>query len=115
MIDKYSDHAANERTFLSWVRTAIAIVGFGLVVVHLGGGGADSGTTTSGKTGMPLVFLGMALVIASAVRFLMIRKLIRSSKIESVTPVLLDLALAIVLVAMISTLAGFGIHVSNVF
>ena len=29
MIHGYSDHAANERTFLAWVRTGI---GFGLVV-----------------------------------------------------------------------------------
>ena len=113
MIDKYSDHAANERTFLSWVRTAIAIVGFGMVVVHLGG--ANSADSASGKTGMPLMLLGMALVIASAVRFLMIRKLIRSSNIESATPVLLDVALAIVLVVMLAALAGFGVHVSKSF
>lgn len=28
-----SDHLANERTFLAWVRTSIAIMGFGFVVV----------------------------------------------------------------------------------
>ncbi len=32
MIRNYSDHAANERTFLAWVRTAIAMMGFGFVV-----------------------------------------------------------------------------------
>ena len=32
MIERYSDHAANERTFLAWVRTAIAIMAFGFVV-----------------------------------------------------------------------------------
>ena len=32
MIRNYSDHAANERTFLAWVRTALAFMGFGLVV-----------------------------------------------------------------------------------
>jgi putative membrane protein len=26
MINRYSDHAANERTFLAWVRTAIAVM-----------------------------------------------------------------------------------------
>jgi putative membrane protein len=29
MIRGYSDHAANERTFLAWVQTGIAIVVFG--------------------------------------------------------------------------------------
>jgi len=32
MIRGYSDHAANERTFLAWVRTAIAVMAFGFVI-----------------------------------------------------------------------------------
>ena len=32
MIRGYSDHAANERTFLAWVRTGIAVVAFGFVI-----------------------------------------------------------------------------------
>jgi uncharacterized membrane protein YidH (DUF202 family) len=32
MIKRYSDHAANERTFLVWVRTAIAVMAFGFLI-----------------------------------------------------------------------------------
>jgi uncharacterized membrane protein YidH (DUF202 family) len=32
VISGYSDHAANERTFLAWVRTGIATIAFGFVV-----------------------------------------------------------------------------------
>ncbi|HET8995258.1 MAG TPA: DUF202 domain-containing protein, partial [Acetobacteraceae bacterium] len=32
MIRNFSDHAANERTFLAWIRTAIAIMAFGFLV-----------------------------------------------------------------------------------
>ncbi len=32
MIKRYNDHAANERTFLAWVRTAIAVMAFGFVI-----------------------------------------------------------------------------------
>ncbi len=32
MIDRFSDHAANDRTFLAWVRTGIAVIAFGFVV-----------------------------------------------------------------------------------
>jgi len=32
MIKRYSDHAANERTFLAWARTAIAVMGFGFLM-----------------------------------------------------------------------------------
>ena len=33
IITNPSDHLANERTFLAWIRTSIAIMGFGFVVV----------------------------------------------------------------------------------
>jgi uncharacterized membrane protein YidH (DUF202 family) len=32
MIRGYSDHAANERTFLAWVRTGLAVIAFGFVI-----------------------------------------------------------------------------------
>lgn len=32
MIERYTDHVANERTFLAWVRTSIAIMAFGFLV-----------------------------------------------------------------------------------
>jgi putative membrane protein len=32
MIKSYSDHAANERTYLAWLRTGIAIIAFGFVL-----------------------------------------------------------------------------------
>jgi uncharacterized membrane protein YidH (DUF202 family) len=32
MIRGYSDYAANERTFLAWLRTGIAVVAFGFVI-----------------------------------------------------------------------------------
>ena len=32
MIRGYSDHAANERTFLAWVRTGIAVIAFGFII-----------------------------------------------------------------------------------
>src|SRR4029077_8652157 len=31
-VDKLRDHMANERTFLSWIRTSIGIMAFGFVV-----------------------------------------------------------------------------------
>ena len=32
MIDRYSEQAANERTFLAWLRAGIAIVAFGFLI-----------------------------------------------------------------------------------
>src|SRR6267154_1277518 len=35
MIARYTDHAANERTFLAWIRTGLAVAAFGLFLVKL--------------------------------------------------------------------------------
>ncbi|MDY0343560.1 MAG: DUF202 domain-containing protein [Lentimicrobium sp.] len=32
-IDRSREHLANERTFLAWIRTSIALMGFGFVIV----------------------------------------------------------------------------------
>jgi putative membrane protein len=32
MIENFRDHAANERTYLAWIRTAVALMGFGFVI-----------------------------------------------------------------------------------
>jgi putative membrane protein len=32
MIRNFSDHAANERTFLAWMRTGLAVIAFGFVI-----------------------------------------------------------------------------------
>ncbi len=32
MIRNFSDHAANERTFLAWTRTGLAVIAFGFVI-----------------------------------------------------------------------------------
>lgn len=33
--NRVRDHLANERTFLAWIRTAISLMGFGVVIVRL--------------------------------------------------------------------------------
>lgn len=45
MINRFQDNAANERTFLSWIRTAITIAGFGIIIEKLQG-------STDAKVGM---------------------------------------------------------------
>ena len=32
MIKSYTDHAANERTFLAWLRTGVAVIAFGFLM-----------------------------------------------------------------------------------
>ena len=86
MIERYSDHAANERTFLAWVRTAIAIMAFGFLVekfdlfVSLASRetadkqAAAHAATIGGQTlgnvaGLALILLGGATLVLAIVRF----------------------------------------------
>jgi putative membrane protein len=68
MIRNYADHAANERTFLAWVRTAVAIVGFGLAVARFGN------TVTPVWSEIGLLVSGTALVLVAYVRMLVVRR-----------------------------------------
>ena len=73
-----TDHFANERTFLAWVRTAITIMAFGFVVAKFGLllrelSGASSGAPVpapiSEGTGILLVLAGAGLLLLAFARF----------------------------------------------
>lgn len=80
-----TDHLANERTFLAWVRTAIAIMAFGFVVVKfalfvrqvsmvLGSGEALPDQRSSAAVGIFLVVLGAAVSLLAFFRYRRIEK-----------------------------------------
>jgi putative membrane protein len=66
MIKDFSDHAANERTYLAWVRTALAIAGFGVAAVKLNL--VEHGL--SAITGMVLVPVATGILVAATYRFI---------------------------------------------
>jgi putative membrane protein len=77
MIERYSDHAANERTFLAWVRTAIAIMAFGFLVekfdlfleIVAGRGVSIGGQLVGNIAGLLLIALGSATMVLAIIRF----------------------------------------------
>lgn len=84
--DHLSDHLANERTFLAWVRTAIAIMAFGFVVakftlfvrqLSLVMGSqrpANTGRGYSGMLGILLVCFGVITALLALIRYRKIKK-----------------------------------------
>ncbi|HQI02851.1 MAG TPA: DUF202 domain-containing protein [Deltaproteobacteria bacterium] len=75
-------YLAAERTFLSWVRTALALMGFGFVVARFGlflreitPSAQAHGTGFSLPIGIALIALGIIVVITSTFRY---RRYIRS-------------------------------------
>jgi len=109
MIRGYSDHAANERTFLAWVRTAITVMAFGFLVEKFDlflevaapslAGRAFSlpGHRFANLAGLAFVLLGTAMVAIAAVRFRITARNIDSEDPESGPGSRIDLALALLL------------------
>jgi|WetSurMetagenome_2_1015567.scaffolds.fasta_scaffold494390_1 putative membrane protein len=111
MIQHYTDHAANERTYLAWVRTAIAVMAFGFVVerfdvflklarASMAPHGRWLSSTLGEAAGIGLMAAGMVMVILATIRFLRTR-----SEIDDPAPRLgegsrLDLALAAMLLLL---------------
>jgi putative membrane protein len=81
MIKRYSDHAANERTFLAWVRTAIAVMAFGFVIERFDLFLQIAAPQMAGKqlaphnqwfaniAGLAFIVLGVATIVIAGIRF----------------------------------------------
>jgi putative membrane protein len=116
MIRGYSDHAANERTFLAWVRTAIAVIAFGFVIEKFNlfvlalanGNSVDAERRLqlerlSGPLGrydgLALILFGLILVVVAARRFVRTERLLDDQEAHltggSRAEVLLSAALAL--------------------
>ena len=68
------EHLANERTFLAWVRTAIALIGLGFVLARagpllVGGPNVHRVTVKLTALGVGLVTFGAVITILSAWRY----------------------------------------------
>jgi len=99
---------AAERTFLAWLRTGLALMGFGFVVARFGillrGLTASAGATpTTGLSrwfGVALMVMGTALTAASAAQHVStMRRLARGQSIGA-RPTWLGLSLAALLLAI---------------
>jgi putative membrane protein len=114
MIDKYSDHAANERTFLAWVRTGIAIIAFGFVVekfnlfVRTMAEASKSESVSrqqldrftgsfSHYDGLALIVIGMVLILISLFRFVKTGRMIDDEQSHPAGGIKVELVLAVVL------------------
>lgn len=128
MIRGYSDHAANERTFLAWVRTGIALTAFGFVIEKFdlfvltmaSVNSADPARRgllekLSGPLGrydgLVLVIVGVVLIAAAAVRFVRIGRRLDDQQDHSANGIRTELILSALLalaVASFSFYLAFG-------
>ncbi|MGB9338629.1 MAG: DUF202 domain-containing protein, partial [Polyangiales bacterium] len=61
------DHLANERTFLAWIRTALGLVGLGVLLERLGAG---NGQTIAMAAGVGFIAFGGLTLIYAVSRYL---------------------------------------------
>jgi putative membrane protein len=124
MIRSYSEHAANERTFLAWVRTAIAVIAFGFVIEKFdlfvltmaNANSPDSGRRLllqrlSGPLGrydgLALILVGLALMVVAALRFCPYGRLLDDPEMHPAAGVRAELLLSAALAVIV---AGFSAY-----
>ncbi|HET6431320.1 YidH family protein [Dyella sp.] len=120
MIPRFSDHAANERTYLAWVRTAITVMAFGFLLerfdIFLAYASHAAGTSlpklhvrASEWLGLALLVFGALLILVATLRFHRQRAAIdrdsslpyRSARMEQMLSALL-IAMAVFLVVYVA-------------
>ncbi len=113
MIKRYTDHSANERTYLAWIRTAIAIMAFGfliekfdLFVSYIGNKLGDVNNFQPSMSvelvGLGLFLVGTLIIITATFRFFIYKDAIESDKSipYSVKKTNLALSFMMVLIAL---------------
>jgi putative membrane protein len=108
MIAGYTDHAANERTFLAWVRTGIAVIAFGFLIekfnlfmlsIAEAGLGAEVhrsqlaalSESVGRYDGLVLILGGVGVVILATARFMRITRLLDDSQTHTASSVRTEL------------------------
>lgn len=93
MIKNFGDLSANERTYLAWIRTAIAVMAFGFIIekfelflnvisaeahfkAHLQSSGVIEGV------GLAMMLMSVLMMIASTVRYISLHNKILSEEIQ---------------------------------
>lgn len=114
---------ANERTFLAWIRTGIALMAFGFVVEKAGSFLEAISTEISDKqhnfvrysgiAGIILMLSGAFIIGMATVRFWSIDRAIRQGRCE--TSVVLDIIIAIAITIIAVVFIAFLVFQSSVF
>ena len=120
MINDYSDHAANERTYLAWVRTGIAVIAFGFVIEKFNvfmltiASAALGSALPRGQLehlsrgfgrydGLVLILGGVALVVLATARFVRITRMLDDPRPHDARSLRLELILSGALVLIVAS------------
>ncbi|CAJ0861606.1 hypothetical protein AMST5_01410 [freshwater sediment metagenome] len=120
MIPDYANNAANERTFLAWIRTGVAVIALGFVIerfnlflLALAAGAGESDlirlhrlASPAGRYGgIALVWAGVTLILVATARFLQTARLLEDARQHAPRATHLTL---FALSALVLAVAGFS-------
>jgi putative membrane protein len=122
MIPSYTDHSANERTFLAWIRTGLTIMALGFVIERLDLFLASLGPDAQGSAqaivrapeihglSVALVSLAIILIVGAGYRFVDINRAIDAQDVRSFKATLMPLGMALVLLCVGILLLLYLLH-----
>jgi putative membrane protein len=119
MIRNFTEHSANERTFLAWLRTGIAVIAFGFVVEKFNlfilaltsTAAAEIGRTVRTDRlagplgryeGLALMVVGIVLIAVAGVRFVRTTRLLDVDEPQEAGGVQTELIITVVLVLLVA-------------
>ena len=119
MIRNFTEQSANERTFLAWLRTGIAVIAFGFVVekfhlfmmalVSTAAAGAGRGIEAERLTGplgrydgLALMLVGVILIVIGDLRFTRNKRLINDAEPQIMADVRIERIVTIVVVLLVA-------------
>ena len=126
MIRNFTEHSANERTFLAWIRTGIAVIAFGFVVEKFNlfilaltaTAGAEVGQTIRTDRlagplgryeGLALMLVGIVLIAVAGVRFVRTTRLLDAAEPQRGGGVRTEVTITILLVLLV---AVYGLSIA---
>ena len=123
MIASNTDHAANERTFLAWIRTGLAVAAFGFFLVKLNvSADAPDGTTlhqlaevsagafaaaAARYVGLAMVVIGVTIIARSSAGFERTRRAIDRDEVIRMPQSRMELLLSAVLAVAVAIFCTF--------
>lgn len=124
MIPDYTSHAANERTFLAWVRTGVAVIALGFVIEKFDIFLVIAAETLSPQAaqelrlrslhgtlarhgGVALICGGVALIILSTLSFIRRTRLLADEKQHAIAEARAGLIVLVSIVLFVAALSAY--------
>jgi len=126
MIKRFSDHAANERTYLSWVRTSLAVIAFAIIIekfsfiirkntalINQISANGDTKIIDESVSYITIILIltGLFMLIGATYRFMAIRNYLNNSTNRKQVPYTINLILGSLLIFITAAGLLYSFHI----